>query len=103
MFEQRGRSSDSASRECVQSNVYLLNTNLLNYCPGMGFVQRAQLKHRHEARNRRLLHNWQSICVLLASYRANAHSPIRDSILSLMRDVTSFLVPDEWYVERSLH
>jgi hypothetical protein len=38
--------------------------------------------------------------VLLASYRANVHSPIRDSMLSLMMDVMSFLVPDEWYVER---
>jgi hypothetical protein len=59
-----------------------------------------QLKYKYESRNRRLLHNWRCICVLLASYRANVHSPIRDSMLSLMMDVMSFLVPDEWYVER---
>jgi hypothetical protein len=38
--------------------------------------------------------------VLLASYRANVHSPIRDLMLSLMADVMRFLVPDEWYVDR---
>jgi hypothetical protein len=41
-------------------------------------------------RNRRSLHNWRCVCVLLASYRANCHSPIRDSILSPMQDVTKF-------------
>jgi hypothetical protein len=39
--------------------------------------------------------------VLLASYRANAHSPIRDSILSLMRDVMMFLLPEDMYMEAS--
>jgi hypothetical protein len=51
-------------------------------------------------RNRRALHNWQCVCVLLASYRANAHSPIRDSILSLMRDVMFFVDLEDMEIVR---
>jgi hypothetical protein len=90
----------SVPLECLQRNVHLLNTNLFDYCDEIDVTQRPQLQHRYESRNHRLLHNWRCICVLLASYRANAHSRIRDSMLSLMVDVMSFLVPDEWYVER---
>jgi hypothetical protein len=69
----------------------------LNEDPAMcGIAQ----QHQHETRNRCLLHNWQCICVLLASYRANVHSPIRDSILCVMPSVMDFLVLDEWAVER---
>jgi hypothetical protein len=87
----------------LQRNEHLLNTNLWDCSEDLertSPLEREQLKHQHEARNRRLLHNWQCICVLLASYRANHASVIRDSMLSLMTDVMSFLVPDEWYVER---
>jgi hypothetical protein len=91
----------TAPLEALTRNVHLLNTNLFYYCNGINGDEQDQLQYQHEARNRRLLHNWQCICVLLASYRANVRSPIRDSILSLVMDVTSFLVPDEWYVLRS--
>lgn len=67
-----------ALQKFLHANVHLTETNLDGATPYL-------------ARNRRLLHNWQCICVLLASYRANAHSPIRDSILSLMHDVTCFV------------
>jgi hypothetical protein len=86
--------------KCLQGNVHILDTNLFFGCTSLEVTERKQLQRLHEARNRRLLHNWQCISVLLASYRANAHSPIRDSMLSLMMDVMSFLVPDEWCVER---
>jgi hypothetical protein len=92
--------SVAVPHECLRSNVHLLDTNLFDARYDLDDAKRRQVKHKHEARNRRLLHNWQCICVLLASYRANAHSPIRDSMLSLMVDVMSFLVPDEWCVER---
>jgi hypothetical protein len=85
----------------MQHNVHLLATDVFGLCDmDSDYVKGLQMKYKHEARNRRLLHNWQCICVLLASYRANKHSPIRDSVLSLMMDVMHFLVPDEWYVER---
>lgn len=50
------------------------------------------------SRNRRLLHNWQCISLLLASYRANVHSPIRDSIITLAHEVIVFLVPHDMEV-----
>jgi hypothetical protein len=52
-------------------------------------------------RNLRVRHNWQCICVLLASYRANAHSLIRDSILPLVCEVSDFLVSDDEEVDRN--
>jgi hypothetical protein len=77
----------------LQNNTHILRTNL--------FLSANEGEQwRHEARNRRLLHNWQCISVLLASYRANEHSVIRDSILSLMTDIMCFLLPDDWYIER---
>jgi hypothetical protein len=51
-------------------------------------------------RNRRQLHHWQCITLLLASYRANRASRIRDSILSLLPDITQFLVEDDMQVWR---
>jgi hypothetical protein len=75
-------------------NTHILDTNLF---PPSAHKQ----QHQHESRNRRLLHNWQCSCVLLASYRANEASVIRDSMLSLMHDVMSFLVPADWEVVRA--
>jgi hypothetical protein len=69
-------------------NVHLLQTNI--------FVSEEQsLKHQFFARNHRLLHNWQRVCVLLASYRANCASVIRDSVLQLIPDVMDFLLTDK--------
>jgi hypothetical protein len=81
---------------CLQKNAQLLTIDLVT---SSAFRIPPPLLSRFCARlawrNRRLLHNWQCICVLLASYRANAHSAIRDSMLSLVHDVMSFLVPDD--------
>jgi hypothetical protein len=85
----------------VQRNVHLFNTNLFEWCSDVDRSERAQLMYRLSARNHRLLHNWCCICVFLASYRANAHSPIRDSIVSIWKEeMRRFFVSDEWYVER---
>jgi hypothetical protein len=51
------------------------------------------------ARNRRVLYNWQCTCVLVAAYRANRASVIRDSILPLTHDVMS-LVDDDVEIMR---
>lgn len=100
-IQPSGYSDALVPLQCMQRNVHLLETNLFDWCFGVASrSERQQLKYKHASRNRRLLHNWQCICVLLASYRANAKSRFRDSMLSLMVDVMSFLVPDEWYVER---
>lgn len=74
------------------NNVHLLDTDLLCADP--------VLQYKYATRNLRLLHNWQCICVLFASYRANAHSSICDSILSLVPEVMGFLVPEDWAVVR---
>lgn len=66
------------SLEHLQRNVHLLDTNLFDWCHGIGSGECERMKY---TRNRPLLHNWQCICVLLASYRANMHSPIRDSMV----------------------
>jgi hypothetical protein len=61
----------AVSLECLQRNVHLLNTNLFARFNDMTYNECKQLKYNDEARNRRLLHNWQCVCLLLASYRAN--------------------------------
>jgi hypothetical protein len=72
--------------EYLQRNVHLL-THQFEAMTNIDSVEYRRMKYKHESRNHRLLHNWRCICVLLASYRANVHSPIRDSMLSLMMDV----------------
>jgi hypothetical protein len=42
-------------------------------------------------RNQHLLHHWQCVVFLVTSYRANKHSPIRDSVLTLVPQVMWFL------------
>jgi hypothetical protein len=84
----------------LQGAVHLLETNLFELCVDVNDANRELLKYQHEARNRRLLHNWCCICVLLASYRANRASVIRDSMLSLVSEVMDFLVPEDWEVVR---
>jgi hypothetical protein len=82
--------SDTCS-SALQRNTRLLDTDLFpseHHLAGSKYL----------SRNRRLLHNWQCICVLLASYRANHASVIRHSMLSLLHDVMSFLVSDDWQV-----
>ena len=44
-------------------------------------------------RNRRLWYNWCCVTLLLASYRANRDSEIRDSILSLIGEIVENAVP----------
>jgi hypothetical protein len=72
------------------------NTSLLSFefgaCSNRDWEFEGEFVTPLLSRNRRLLHTWRRICVLLASYRANHFSPIRDSILSLMSDVMCFLV-----------
>jgi hypothetical protein len=77
-------------REALHQNVHILHV--------VWALEIFGCRNPHVSRNMRLLHNWRCICLLLASYRANARSPIRDSILSLVRDIMHFLVPDDWYV-----
>jgi hypothetical protein len=92
------------AEQCLRTFAALGHTNvhLLNVIVGGGrapLLTHSQI-YAYTSRNRRLLHNWQCICVLLASYRANHLSSIRDSMLSLLHDVMQFLVPEEWTVQR---
>ena len=47
----------------------------------------------HSSRNRRLWYNWCCVTILLASYRANSGSEIRDSILPLIGEIAENAVP----------
>jgi hypothetical protein len=64
------------------------------------YVQFLNVASQVMLRNRRVLHNWQCVCVLLASYRANVCSPIRDSMLSLMREVMCFVDYEDMEIVR---
>lgn len=44
-------------------------------------------------RNRRLWYNWCCVTILLASYRANRDSEIRDSILPLVGEIAENAAP----------
>lgn len=82
---------------CNNTTLLSFSVGLPEFCPP---AIPAQLLSRICTRNRRQLHQWQCITLLLASYRANRASRIRDSILSLLPDITQFLVEDDMQVWR---